>query len=77
MTDAPGRSSGLDRRGFIQLAAAGAGMSGAVNAAFAARSETSGALSLQPSPNFADDLNTAEVFVDVDEEPAKPDELWA
>jgi len=64
MTDAPGRSGGLDRRGFMQLAAAGAGMSGAVKAALAAPSETSGALTRQPSPSFTDDLNTADIVVE-------------
>lgn len=51
-------ANGIDRRGFIQLAAAGAALTGNFGAA-AARSETATAITRQPAPDFSGDLNTA------------------
>jgi pyruvate dehydrogenase (quinone) len=54
----------LDRRGFIQLAAAGAGFAGGLQGAVAQRSETVAAVTRQPSPIFGDELNTADIIVE-------------
>jgi hypothetical protein len=64
MTDASDGASGLDRRGFIQLAAAAAGLAGGRGAAPAQPSETLGDITRQPSPSFADELNTADINVE-------------
>ena len=88
MTDASDGASGLDRRGFIQLAAAAAGLAGGRGAALAQPSETLGDITRQPSPSFADALNTADIIVETliawgatqafeGVTPAKPDELKA
>src|SRR3984885_8006021 len=60
------QSSGgaLDRRGFIQLAAAGAGLVGGLKKGFAQKSETQAAITPQPSPAFGDELNTADIIVE-------------
>ena len=56
---------GIDRRGFIQLAAAGAATVGAMGSAGAAApAETAPNLVAQPSPALADDLNTADIIVE-------------
>src|SRR5580704_15727307 len=57
-------SRGLDRRGFIQLAAAGAGLAGGLAAAGAQPSQTNADITRQPSPSFADDPNTADIVVE-------------
>jgi hypothetical protein len=60
MTDASEGASGLDRRGFTQLAAAGAGLAGGLGAALAQSSQTLADMTRQPRPSFADELNTAD-----------------
>jgi pyruvate dehydrogenase (quinone) len=57
-------SRGVDRRGFIQLAAAGAGLVGGMAAAVAQPSQTASDITRQPSPSFADDQNTADIVVE-------------
>jgi hypothetical protein len=64
MTDASAGSGAFDRRGFIQLAAAGAGLAGAMRAASAPRSERLADITPQPNPSFADDYNTADILVE-------------
>src|ERR1700683_1319423 len=54
----------LDRRGFIQLAAAGAGLAGGLRAADAQISETQAGITSQPNPTFGDELNTADIIVE-------------
>jgi len=54
----------LDRRGFVQLAAAGAGLAAAYSAAVAQPSESLADITRQPSPSFGDDLNTADIVVE-------------
>jgi hypothetical protein len=58
MTDASDGASGLDRRGFTELAAAGAGLAGGLGAALAQPSQTLADMTRQPSPSFADELHT-------------------
>ena len=58
------RGRALDRRGFIQLAAAGAGLTAGAKSAWAQRSETEADSTSQPSPAFGDDLNTADIVVE-------------
>jgi pyruvate dehydrogenase (quinone)/pyruvate decarboxylase len=57
-------SRALDRRGFIQLAAAGAGLTAGSTTAWGQRSETQPDITSQPSPAFGDDLNTADIVVE-------------
>jgi pyruvate dehydrogenase (quinone)/pyruvate decarboxylase len=54
----------LDRRGFIQLAAAGAGLAGGLRAAVSQPSESSADITRQPNPAFGDDLTTADIIVE-------------
>jgi hypothetical protein len=56
-------ANGIDRRGFIQLAAAGAVLTGNFGAA-AAPSETTTAINRQPAPEFSGDLNTADILIE-------------
>jgi hypothetical protein len=76
MARGTGDGTGLDRRGFIQMAALGSGLIGGV--ALAAPYERDEAVTLQPalqaalaSPKPA----LIEAVVDADEHPAKPDAL--
>ena len=65
MSDSNRGNGGLDRRGFIQLAAAGAGLAGGLRAAAVAQpAETLANITRQPSPSFADELNTADIVVE-------------
>jgi pyruvate dehydrogenase (quinone)/pyruvate decarboxylase len=57
-------AGGLDRRGFIQLAAAGAGLAAGVSAVVAQPSESLTDITRQPNPSFGDDLNTADIVVE-------------
>jgi thiamine pyrophosphate-dependent acetolactate synthase large subunit-like protein len=54
----------LDRRGFIQLAAAGAGLAEGLRAAVSQTSESSANITRQPNPAFGDDLTTADIIVE-------------
>ena len=72
MTDASGGADGLDRRGFIQLAAAGPGLAGGIRAAVAQGSETTADITRQPSPSFL-----VEAGVDAADKPPKRDDLKA
>jgi pyruvate dehydrogenase (quinone) len=54
----------VGRRGFIQLAAAGAGLVGGLSAAVAQRSESTADITRQPNPSFGDDLNTADIVLE-------------
>ena len=56
-------ANGIDRRGFIQLAAAGAALTGNYGAA-AEPSETATAITRQPAPEFSGDLNTADILIE-------------
>jgi len=56
-------ANGIDRRGFIQLAAAGAALTGNFGAA-AEPSETATAITRQPAPDFSGDLNTADILIE-------------
>ena len=60
------RTSGLHRRDFIQVAAAGAALVGAGSAAAMADepSETNSAISGQPAPAFGSDQTTADILVE-------------
>jgi pyruvate dehydrogenase (quinone)/pyruvate decarboxylase len=63
MTDS--NRGGLDRRGFMQLAAAGAGLAGGLSAQVVGQpAETLAHITRQPSPSFAEDLNTADIVVE-------------
>jgi pyruvate dehydrogenase (quinone) len=64
MTDASSGSGGFDRRGFMQLAAARAGLAGGLRGALAQRSETVPDITRQPTPSFAYDLNIADIGVE-------------
>jgi hypothetical protein len=64
MKDASGGVSGLDRRGSIQLAAAGAGLAGGCGAALKEPSETRADITRQPSPSFTEEINTADIVVE-------------
>jgi len=64
MQDTPPGAGSLDRRGFIQLAAAGAGLVGGLSTAVAQRSEGVADITRQPNPIFGDDLNTADIVVE-------------
>jgi pyruvate dehydrogenase (quinone)/pyruvate decarboxylase len=65
MTDKPG-SSGIYRRDFIQVAAAGAAMIGVTSrpAIAAEPSENASAISVQPAPAFGADETTADIVVE-------------
>jgi thiamine pyrophosphate-dependent acetolactate synthase large subunit-like protein len=63
MTEHP-PGGALDRRGFIQLAAAGAGLAEGLRAAVAQTSESSANITRQPNPAFGDDLTTADIIVE-------------
>src|SRR6202451_3183972 len=63
MTEHP-PGGALDRRGFIRLAAAGAGIAGGLGAAVAQTSETRANITRQPNPTFGDDLNTADIIIE-------------
>ncbi len=67
MIDTPTGVGSVDRRGFIQLAAAGAGLAGGLSAAVAQRSESLADITAGPA--------LVEAVVDVNEKPAKPDDL--
>ncbi|MBV9828194.1 MAG: pyruvate oxidase [Alphaproteobacteria bacterium] len=55
----------LHRRGFIQLAAAGATLAGVAGGAQAAGpSETTADITTQPAPQFGDDFNTSDIIVE-------------
>ena len=56
-------ANGIDRREFIQLAAAGAVLTGNYGAA-AEPSETATAITRQPAPDFSGDLNTADILIE-------------
>ena len=55
---------GLDRRGFIQLAATGIAMTGSLNASAEPASETMAVVRRQPEPDFNDDENTADILIE-------------
>jgi pyruvate dehydrogenase (quinone) len=88
MKDASGGVSGLDRRGAIPLAAAGAGMAGGCGAALQEPSETRADITHQPSPSFTNEVHTPDSVVETViawgathtfevVKTAKPDELKA
>ena len=61
----PSEPPDLPRRGFLKLAAAGAGLAAAPSLALAAApSETASNILPQPAPEFGDDLNTSDVLVE-------------
>jgi pyruvate dehydrogenase (quinone) len=55
---------GLDRRGFIQLAATGIAMTDSLDASAAPASETMANVTRQPEPDFNDDENTADILIE-------------
>jgi pyruvate dehydrogenase (quinone) len=73
--DTTSRATGVKRRAFMQMTAAGAALAGSVAgvagtakaqsvAATAAPSETQADITRQPAPDFADDLNTSDIIVE-------------
>ena len=56
--------SGLNRRGFIQLAATGMSMTSNLSAAASQPSETVADITPQPEPSFAENPNTADILIE-------------